>query len=209
MTNSTSTQDLTFDFTREVSACQADYQAADVATKRAIKKLHEAAQHAAIMAGDIEAAQHLVAVGQSLVAAKPTKDGPDYGEHLRTLVASLEAALDRVKSGGAIMPEGVDFDFDDFDFDGGEADMKLVRTFATISGRKSGRGNVVDWIDSVVTDEPLTIAQLRSRWVSTSDYPKAPPSQGAIGAAFDRVESGAEASFEVTEVNGTRAAVLA
>ena len=86
----------------------------------------------------------------------------------------------------------------------GTVDAKLAAKFATVSGRKGARGSVAAYVESVLGDEPMTVAELRAAWTPCDDYPKAAPSAGAIAAMLDRDNTD---GITVTDVNGTKAAV--
>lgn len=202
MSNTTSTSILTSTMSDvEVSAT---YAAADLKGKAAIRDEVKASMTSAIMAGDVDLAQRWVAISTLCVAAKPAKSEVDYGQVASDLAATLEAAASFLRQGG-------------LDVDGhlyratslGTPDLDRAMVLATPKARKAGRGAVIAYVDSVVTDEPQTIAQLRSAWVASSDYSKSAPSAGAIGAAFERVVGGAEAGFEVVDIKGTKGAVSA
>jgi hypothetical protein len=109
--------------------------------------------------------------------------------------------LAAIESGTVTLPDGVDMPTD-VDLSAGTVDPKAVARFTTIAGRKSGRGNVADFIASVVTDTPQTIAAIRAAWSASEDYPTAPPSPGAIGACLDRDDDDRFASVDIDGVRG-------
>lgn len=184
------------------------YRAADVAGKAAYRSAIADAIKSAIMAGDIDAAQKMVAVQNAMTTAPKSTATVDYLSKVRDLRATLVRAVELIDAGDFILPEGVSVDrsVDDTDLSGGTVDAKMADRMVTITGRKAGRGSVIDYIDSVLGDDPMTIADMRKAWSASDDYPKAPPSAGAIGAALDRVAEGADAPFTVTTIDGVKAA---
>lgn len=182
------------------------YAAATVSEKAAMRADHKAAVFAAAMAKDGDLAQHLVGLESGMVATKVGPAQVDWSQRVSDRVATLRAAADRLESGLGTMPEGVTFP--EGDLPEGVVDSKEATLLATVSGRKSGRGSVAGWIESVLGDEPATIADLRAAWVPTDDYPQSAPSAGAIGACLDR-DGGAEFGFEVTDIDGKKGAVRA
>jgi hypothetical protein len=145
----------------------------------------------------------------TLVTPKTTVE-VDYVGTIATRRASLVAAIALIDAGHVVMPSGVTaptFDVTSDVFTMATPAMADVDAFRTMSGRKSGRGNVIAYVESVVTDVPMTVAELRAAWTPSTDYPTAPPSAGAIGAAFTRVTDGADADFSVVTVRGVAGAV--
>lgn len=194
-------------FADTADAIVTDYQAADTTTKSRMRADMVSAIQSAVMAGDMDRAAVLVEAQSGMKSAPKERATVDYAARLADLHATLSHALLLVESGDVTYPEGVDpVDPATVDFDGGTIDPELARKLATVTGRKSGRGSVSDYIESVLGDEPMTIAELRAAWVASTDYPKAPPSAGAIGACLDRDNSD---TFTATEVDGKRAATRA
>lgn len=209
MTNSTSTE-VTFTFTSATTADEvtAAYQAADVSGKAALRAARTEAVTAAVLAADIELAQHLIGLESAMKSAsKVTKVEVDYAQAIADRIATLEASLTYLREVEVNLPEGATTPTAEaVAAEVGIIDEKAVLAQRTFTGRKSKRGDVVAWIDSVLGDDPMTIAAMRRAWVATEDYPTAAPSAGAIGAALARVEDGAEASFEVVDIDGTKGA---
>jgi len=205
----------TTDLTPSVDTFVADYRAADRAGKAAIRAAVDSGILSALTSTpmDTDLAAHLGAVKVALKesGAAAEKSAPDYRTAIADLRATLLAAVARIDDGLITMPEGVEVpDLSDMDWDAGTVDEKAAVRFATVTGRKSGRGSVGDYVDSVLGDEPMTIAELRAAWSASDDYPKAPPSAGAIGAYLDRVADGrTEADIEVVTVRGVKGAARA
>ena len=187
------------------------YLSADQKGKASLRADIVRAISVAVTSGDMDEAQRLVAVQATYTTPKAGPAQIDWEARRADLAATLQAALVDVLAGRINLPEGVEHTFEAADHEAlvqaGTVDASAVTRFATISGRKAKRGAVIDWIESVVDDQPAKISDLRRRWVATSDYPQAPPSAGAIGAAFDRVADGVDADFEVVTVDGKRGAV--
>lgn len=154
---------------------------------------------------DIATATTLASINLSTPKASPSVD---YVARVADLRATLVAAVDAIDAGDFTLPEGVSMpDAITGDFrTGGTVDASAVARMVTVTGRKSGRGNVADFVASVVTDTPRTIAELRAAWSPSADYPTSAPSAGAIGAMFDRVDGGTD-DFAVVDINGVRGAV--
>lgn len=205
MSNHTATTaDVTFDVTSAESTIAA-YEAADRGGKARIRATLNRDLLDAMKSGDSTTAFAIVEVVKQLDAhaAKPSTPEVDYVARIADLRASLMAAVHAIDDGQVIMPSGVSCpEYVPSEIAGGTPDEALVKRLVTVTGRKAGRGNVADWVASVVTDEPATIATLRARWTATDDYPKAAPSAGAIAAMLDR---GGDDRFEEVELNGRRA----
>lgn len=136
---------------------------------------------------------------ESLVTKSPTAEPVNYAQLVADHVATLRAAVEAFESGDLtpILPESVDTDAAEgwADLEGVAGD---VSAFAKVSGRKGKRGSVGDYIESVLGDEPMTVAQLRAAWSPSEDYPKSAPSAGAVSAWLTRdSEKGAEARAEL------------
>lgn len=204
MTLTTST--FAFTSTTTLAEVASAYAAADVSTKAAMRADHKAAVFAAAMAVDGDLASHLVSLDAGMVATKAAPAPVDYASRVADRIATLESAIQRLRDGFPVLPEGVTVDLTDADLTGGTVDAREVERLVVITGRKAGRGSVADWLDSVLGDEPMSIADLRSAWVATEDYPKSAPSAGAIGACLDR-DGAAEFGIEVCEVGGRKGAI--
>lgn len=206
MTNTTTTTTIDFG-TITTDAAAAIYADADNATKARLRADADAAVRDYIMADDYAAAKNAATVRDTFKTA-PKSTEVDYAQLVADHYATLKAAVEAMDLGHYTLPEGVDADAADGWADkvgvAGSTDHLIV-----VKGRKAGRGAVVAWIESVVDDTPTKIADLRKRWVPTTDYPKSAPSAGAIGAAFNRVMDGADADFIVVDVDGAKGAVSA
>jgi len=186
------------------------YAAADVSEKASIRSAHRDALKAAVDAGDLPLAQHIMGLESALKSApRSTATEIDWVARTRDLRATLVAAIDMIDNGDVTFPESVTFTLPaDADLTGGEADMDHARKLAAVSGRKGKRGSVVGYIDSVLGNEPMTVAQLRAAWEPSTDYPKSAPSAGALSAALNR-PSIAEAGIVPMYVAGVLAATRA
>ena len=183
MSNQTSTSST---FTTEA------YVAADVKGKATMRADIKKAISSAVDSLNFDLAKALVDVDKTFFTPMATVE-VDWAGRIVDLYATLRDAAEGLKEGFVTLPEGVVApDLSEVDWEAGTVDFQLAKKLATVAGRKAGRGAVVAWIESVIGDEPATISQLRSRWVATSDYPKAAPSAGAIGAAFDPIEGCAD-----------------
>jgi hypothetical protein len=200
MTNATT---VTIDFaTATTDDIAAAYVAATPSEKSAMRTAATDAITAAVVAGDVEAAQRCVAARDAMVAAKSTTPVVDYAARIADHRATLVAAITAIDGGNYTLPDGVSCDVSTVDFAAGVAGD--VSRFVAVSGRKSGRGNVADYIAATLGDTPMTIAGLRAGWVSSDDYPTAPPSSGAIGACLLRDD---DDRFDAVDVDGKAGAV--
>lgn len=184
------------------------YRAADVSGKAAYRAAIGDAIDAAIRAGDIVAAGTYVAFRDAMTTAPKSTVTVDYAARIADMRATLVAAIDAIDAGRAILPDGVPMPVGPVSI-AGTVDAASVVRMTTVTGRKSGRGNVIDYVSGIMADAsgPMTIADIRSAWSATSDYPTSAPSAGAIGAAFDRIDAGtADADFDVVDVDGRRGA---
>lgn len=197
---------MTFDMSTTADDVTTAYRAADVSGKAAMKAAVKAAMKAAAIAGDGDLALHLIGIESAMTAAPKERAVVDYAQVVADHIATLEFALAAARSGDLTMPEGVAVpDAEAVAQRTGTPDMKRAATMLTVSGRKAGRGSVAGYVESVLGDDPMKIADLRAAWSPSADYPKAPPSAGAIGAMFDRIENGSdELAIEVVTVNGSR-----
>lgn len=179
----------TFTFTPEMTTedAAAAYQAADAKGKAAMRSGIQAAIASAVSAADIELAQHYLAVQSVLVVTKVTPD-VDWVAVVRQRRADLVAALAAIRSGQFDLPDGATIP-DDADLTGGTPDDDAVAALLVFKGTRKASGSVKDYLAAHVTGTPQSIAELRRAW-TTADashgYPEAPPSSGAIGAAFSR-----------------------
>lgn len=195
----------TFDITTDPATIAANYVAADTGEKARMRVAIGHDIDAAVRATDFGAATVLVGFRDVMVAPKSTVSGPDYVAAIADRRADLVAAIAAIDAGNFTLPEGVSLPDGDHDFTGGTTDPKSVARFATIGGRKSGRGDVAGYVDSVLGDDPMTIKDMRAAWVASEDYPKAPPSHGAIAAMLDR-DGGAEVGITVCDIDGVKGA---
>ncbi len=179
------------------------YAAMSASEKSTARHYADDAMKSAIKSGDIVGAGAWMTARESLVTTV-TKSPVDHAMRVSELAASLIAAAhDLARIGVTIDGTTYRATMD------AEVDPAIVARVSVVTTRKANRGAVVAWIESVVDDSPATIATLRNRWVATDDYPKSAPSAGAIGAAFNRVDDGAEADFVTVDVDGKRGAMSA
>lgn len=209
MTTTTTTTDTgAWDFTSSTADdVTVLYRDADVTTKAAMRRDITDAITSAVIAGDVSAAQHAVAMRDAMSAAPKSSVTVDYAARIADHAATLSAALAAVMAGDYTLPDGVSVDVSTVDFDGGVAGD--VSRYVSVSGRKSGRGNVSRFISDALSrcDGPATIAQLRAAWTATDDYPTAPPSSGAIGACLNR-DRDDDDDFDAVTVDGHAGATL-
>jgi hypothetical protein len=180
------------------------YLAADKKGKAALRAAIAPAIVALIQSGDLAGAQALCDVQASFKSAKPAAAPVNWLDALSDRAATLRAALAAIEARTVTLPE--DAVVGEGPFSAGTADEAEVARLVTFTARKSTRGHVLPWIESVLGDAPMTIAQMRAAWVPTAEYPTDGPSTGAIGAALKRVAEGAEADFEVVVHEGATGA---
>lgn len=201
------------------TAFSATTVASDVATTYAIANVTDkAAMRAAIAVAitsairvdrDIDLADHYTNLQAAMVAVTKSTVAPvDYAAKVADLRATLLAAVTMIDAGTYVMPSGVDRPFGPIDING-TVDTKLATKLSTVTGRKSGGGNVANYVASVVTDAPQKVSALRAAWTPSTDYPSAAPSAGAIGAMLDRMTLDSDMPFVEVTVDGTRAVVAA
>jgi hypothetical protein len=176
------------------------YRAADRTEKARMRADVTDAITTAVGAGDIAAAQHAVALRDAMTVDRKSTVEVDYAGRIADHAATLRAALDAIESGAYVLPDGVTVDVSTVDFGAGVASD--VSRYVSVSGRKSGRGSVSDYIASVVTSDPMTIAAMRAAFVASDDYPTTPPSAGAIGAALVRDDDDRYAAVDIAGVRG-------
>lgn len=199
--NATTTTAVTYVFDGvSVASVTDDYRAADRDAKATMRRDVTTAIMAAVSSGDIMAAQHAVACRDAMTVDRKSTVSVDYAARIADHAATLSAALSAIMAGDYTLPDGVSVDVSTVDFSAGVAGD--VSRYVAVSGRKSGRGSVSDYIASVVTDAPSTIAAMRAAWSATDDYPTAPPSAGAIGAALVRDDDDRYAAVTVDGVRG-------
>lgn len=201
----------------------AAYAAASVGEKNRMRSAIGDAIGAAVVAasmGDTDAlarAATLVATRDAFGPATPDRPAVDYGMALANRRATLVAALAAIRAGDYVLPDGATVN-GDIPWLSGTPDAAMVRDYATVTGRKNGRGAVVPFIVAALAtgSGPMTASDIHNAWSAvgaTDDYPTAGPSVGAIGAAFMRVLNGADGAddygFDVTtNATGTRVASL-
>lgn len=168
-------------FVPAVLASVADYMAADTKGKAAIRKAADDAVTAAIKAGGIDglaAAQSAMAVRESYTTARATSTPVeiDWTALVADRIATLNAAVERLVSGnfdGA--PDG-------FVFDGSKSGTVDESALAGLTKvRRSARRDLGSMIESVVTGDFQTVAQIRAAIVAATDGDYV-PSDGAVAA---------------------------
>lgn len=199
------TSTFVFDLSATLESAAAAYAAADQSGKAHLRSDRVAAMTAAVKSGNIELAMHLADLEPALSVPKSSTPAVDYVTVVANLRATLVQALAAIDNrDGIVLPEGVTVDWPE-ELPTGTADMTAARKLVTLSGRKSGRGNVAAYVDSVLGDDPMTVAQLRGAWVASEDYPNEPPTSGAIAAMLDR-DGGTDLGFAVTTIGGVKGA---
>jgi hypothetical protein len=213
MTNTIATIDF---YTTDAATIADAYAAADAPGKARMRAAAEKAMTDAIGRAATDPAGAMA----DAMAAKAARDAMvtekaasviDYAAMVADHRATLVRAIAMIDNGDFTMPEGVDASAAEGWIDRvGVANEKAAAAMTVVRGRKAGRGAVIDYIDSVLGDAPMTISDIRKAHVPTADYPTNPPSAGAIGAAFDRIDDGrADADFVVVSIDGKRGAARA
>lgn len=207
----------TFSFSADLSIAQVSeaYSAADQKGKARMRADFEKFRDSVIREvseGRTEptALGHVLAMGEALRSQKPVAEPTDYAQLFAQQVADMRATLAAIESGEATLtfPEGVT---PEAITGWRDRDVTGVAHSVAVAGRKAMRGSVGDYVDSVLGESPMTVAQLRAAWSPSSDYPKQAPTAGAISAWLTRdnersVEARAEVGIEATEVGGVLAA---
>ena len=205
MSNNTSTPAVTTDDI--VTA----YRAADTSGKAYMRNYADAALHAAIGAGDLVAAQAIIADTTAMRTPAAVVRTVDYAALIADRRAVLVAAVAAIDAGQVTLPDGVTLTDLPDDY-AATVDMSEVTRLTTFSGRKSGRGDVAAYVAGSVeasgaaSGTHLTVADIR-RTFRNDDYADAAPSAGAVAAYLNRVDAG-DATCDAGTVGTNSAGVL-
>lgn len=212
MTNTTTATDITTDAGRD--AVVVAYRAADVSGKSYMRAYAASARDAAIVAGDVVAAVAVIDTMTAMMAPVTRTVAVDYATTVANRRASLVAAIAAIDAGDLVMPSGVSVPvMTDDDFAGGVPVASDVTRFVTVSGRKSGRGDIPAYVSdalSAMASDVTTARVSDIRKFGNDDYAAGAASAGAVAAYFDRCIAGTDAAPDGwvigTDAHGTKSA---
>lgn len=187
-------------------AAIADYAAGDRAAKSAIRA------HAERMVSDAVRASDMVGAiawqsARDTMATERAASVVDYAAIVNNYAATLACALSNVTNVGIVAPDGNTYAA--VVADGVADESRAARMVPTF--RKSGRGNVAEYVDRVLgDDDAMTATDVHNAWSTDGDfadigYADGPPSVGAIGAFFMRDgDTGPSCIGATVDMTGTR-----